>query len=162
MRMMTRMAACAAVVALAAGAVARAGDEKLPLDKLPKAVVDAVKEKFPKAEMKAAEKEVEDGKTVYEVTIMLGEAKVDVDVSESGKITGYEKGVKLAELPKPVSAAVAKKYPKGKPETAEAVYTVAGGKDTLSYYEVVVDLDGKKMELEILADGKTKPKDDDK
>ena len=44
----------------------------MPLDKLPKAVVEAVKKRFPKAEMIGAAKETEDGKTEYEVTIKDG------------------------------------------------------------------------------------------
>ena len=158
MRNLTRMMSyVAAAVLVSAGAVARAEDEKLPLDKLPKAVVEAVKAKFPQAEMKAAAKEVEDGKTSYEVTIMVGDAKMDVDVTGAGVITGYEKTVKFADLPKPVSKTVSEKYPQAKPETAEAVYKVADGKDTIAYYEVMVTVGDKKMELEILADGKMKP-----
>src|SRR5205085_11412445 len=42
-------------------------EEKVPLDKLPKAVTEAVKKKFPRAELVSAEKEKQDGKTVYEV-----------------------------------------------------------------------------------------------
>ena len=133
--------------------------EKVPLDKLPKAVADAVKAKFPKAELKGAEKGKKDGKTKYEVTVQDGASKIDVDVTEDGTITGYEKEVALKDLPKVVSEAVATKYPKGTPKSAEVVYTVKDGKDTLAYYEVIVDVDGKTVEVEVLADGKLKPEE---
>jgi hypothetical protein len=42
-----------------------ADEEKVPLDKLPKAVVEAMKKRFPKAEIIEAAKEMEDGKTEY-------------------------------------------------------------------------------------------------
>jgi uncharacterized membrane protein YkoI len=158
MRMMARMvAAVSSVVLVAAGGWA--DDEKVALDKLPKAVVDAVKAKFPKAELKEAEKETEDGKTKYEVTIKDGESKIDVDVTENGTITGYEKEIALKDLPKAVTDAVATKHPKGTAKSAEAVYTVKDGKDALAYYEVTVELDGKKHEVEVLPDGKLKPEE---
>ncbi|MDY3558845.1 hypothetical protein R5W23_006002 [Gemmata sp. JC673] len=137
----------------------RAEDDKVPLDKLPKAVVDAVKAKFPKAELKEAEKGKDDGKVEYEITIKDGESKIDVDVTEDGTITGYEKGIALKDLPKAVSAAAAAKHPKGTAKSAEVVYAVKGGKDTLAYYEVVIELDGKKHEVEVLPDGKLKPEE---
>jgi hypothetical protein len=156
--MRTTFQAVAAVFTMAVVvAGGRADDEKVPLDKLPKVVVDAVKAKFPKAELKEAEQEKEDGKTKYEVTIKDGENKIDVDVTEDGTITGYEKGIDLKNLPKAVSDAAAAKHPKGTAKSAEAVYSVKDGKDTLAYYEVMVELDGKKHEVEVLPDGKLKP-----
>ena len=45
----------------------RADEEKVPLDKLPKAVADGFKKRFPKADPTGATKEkADDGKTVYE------------------------------------------------------------------------------------------------
>ena len=59
-----------AVVAVATlGVALRADEEKVAIDKLPKAVVDAIKARFAGAELKAAEKETEGGKTVYDVEI---------------------------------------------------------------------------------------------
>ncbi|MEO2091672.1 MAG: PepSY-like domain-containing protein [Gemmataceae bacterium] len=156
MRTMSRLVVCVGALVLAVAGV-RAEDEKVPLDKLPKAVVDAVKAKFPKADLQAAEKEKEDGKTKYEVTIKDGESKIDVDVTEDGIITGYEKEVALKDVPKVVSEAVAAKHPKGTAKSAEVVYTVKDGKDTLAYYEVTVEVDGKTHEVEVLPDGKLKP-----
>ena len=155
MRTMLRMLACAALALTAAGA--RADEEKVAADKLPKAVADAVKAKFPKAEVAGATKEKDGDKTTYEVTVMDGKIKVDVNVAEDGTITGYEKVVALGDLPKAVVAAAAEKHPKGKAKNAEAVYTVKGNKDTLAFYEVFIEVDGKIVEVEILADGKLKP-----
>ena len=155
MRKMLRLVVCAALAITTTGAWAE--EEKVPLDKLPKAVAEAVKAKFPKAEMKEATKEKDGDKTTYEVSVMDGKLKVDVNVTESGTITGYEREIALADLPKAVAAAAAEKHPKGKAKNAEIVYTVKDGKDTLAYYEVFVEVDGKTVEVEILADGKLKP-----
>ena len=155
MRTMVQMLACAALALTAVGA--RADEEKVAPDKLPKAVADAMKVKFPKAEVTGATKEKDGDKTTFEVTVMDGKTKIDVNVSEDGTITGYEKAVALDDLPKAVSRAAAKEHPKGKAKNAEAVYTVKKGKDKLAYYEVFVEVDGKVVEVEILADGKLKP-----
>ena len=142
---------------LAAGLFA--GEEKIPLDNLPKAVVESVKKKFPKGEMKDAVKEVENGKTTYEVTVMEGEIKIDVNVKDDGVITGYEKSVALKDLPKIISDAVVAKYPKGTMKNAEMLYKVKDDKDTLEYYEVFVEVDGKTVEVYVLPNGKLKPAD---
>ena len=53
------------------GRQARADEEKIAVDKLPAAVKKAIKNKFPKAEIEKASKEVEDGKTTYEVELEI-------------------------------------------------------------------------------------------
>ena len=126
---------------------------------LPMAVADAIKPKSPKADVTGATKGTTDGTTKYEAAIMDGESKIDVDVTEDGTITGYEKTIAPKDLPKAVSAAVTAKHPKGTAKSAEAVYAVKDGKDSLAYYEVMVEVDGKLVEVEVLADGKLKPEE---
>src|SRR5581483_11380009 len=48
---------------------ARGDEEKVPLDKAPRPVLEAVKGRFPDAKVSGVTREKEDGKTVYEVTI---------------------------------------------------------------------------------------------
>lgn len=134
-------------------------DEKVALDKLPMAVVDAVKKMFPKAEMKEAEKETADGKTKYEIKIKDGDSSIELNVTDAGVITDYEKEITLKNLPKAVADTVAAKYPGKTPKVVEEFYTVKDGKGTLAYYEVIFVIDGKDVELEILPDGKLKPEE---
>jgi len=47
----------------------RADEKEIPIDKVPTAVMKAVKDKFPGAKLVGASKEKEDDKLVYEVTI---------------------------------------------------------------------------------------------
>ena len=68
----------AVIGALLVAAPARADEENIPLDKLPKAVVDAVKAKYPEAKLVAAEKESKDGKVFYEV--MFKNKDLDVEM----------------------------------------------------------------------------------
>jgi hypothetical protein len=68
-------------------AVVRADEENVPLDKLPKAVKGAVEKRFPKVEMKAASKEKDGDKVVYEVSLTKDGKNIDVTVTEAGAIT---------------------------------------------------------------------------
>lgn len=158
MRTTLRLAALAAVALLTA-AGGRADDEKVPLDKLPKAVAEAVKAMFPKAELKEAEKGTTDGKTKYEIKIQDGTSAIELNVTDAGVITDYEKAITLKDLPKAVADTVAAKHPGKTPKVVEEFYTVKDGKGTLAYYEVLFEIDGKDVELEILPDGKPKPEE---
>lgn len=89
-----------------------AGEDKVPIDKLPKEVVKAVSTKFPKIKMVSAVKSTADGKTTFEVTLKTGEYGIDVVVTAEGKIMQIEKEMPFKDLPKPVSEAFNAKYPK--------------------------------------------------
>ena len=96
-----------------------AGDEKIPIDKLPKEVVKAVSTKFPKIKMVSAVKATADGKTTFEVTLKSGEFRIDVNVTSDGKILQIEKEMPFKDLPKPVSEAFHAKYPKANVKRVE-------------------------------------------
>jgi uncharacterized membrane protein YkoI len=149
---------CVAVltVTLAASflSLARA-DEKVALDKLPAVVKDAVQKRFPNAKLVSAEKETEDGKTVYDIAIKDGEQKMSVDVSPEGKIVGYEKAIKAKDLPKAVADAFHAKYPNATTRGVEEVYKVDGSDEKLEGYEIgFTTADNKKMEVVISPEGK--------
>jgi uncharacterized membrane protein YkoI len=146
------------VVMLIGASAARADEEKIPIDRLPKAVAAAVKKRFPMAKITAAVKETEDKKTTYEVTLKDGTSTIDVDVTEAGTITGWEKEIAAKDLPKAVADSVAAKYPNAKMKKVEELIKVTAGKEKLECYEVTVEVDGKDVEVEFLPDGKPKGK----
>ena len=149
--------AAVAAVAMTAVVLADDGEEKVPLDKLPKAVLTAVKTRFPKAEAKEASSEKADGKTVYEVTLKEDGKNIDVTLTPEGTITLIEKEVAFKDLPKAVAETFDKKYPKATYKIIEEVIKVANGKETLEYYEALLTTADKKMfEVEVLPDGKFK------
>ena len=93
--------------------VPAAGDEKLPRDKLPKAVNDALLKRFPEAELTSAEKgKTEGGKTIYDVTLKHKGNTYEAAVTPEGEITGYEKVIDAKDMPKAVTQALQEKYPK--------------------------------------------------
>lgn len=140
-------------VALLAGV--RADEEKVALDKLPKAVAEAVRKRFPQAEMISATKETEAGKVEYEVTIKDGGTKTDVMLTPSGSITVIEKEIPAKDLPKAVRATVRKEFPKATYKRAEEVTKVKDGKEMVDFYEVLLETPAKKkIEAQINPDGK--------
>jgi len=147
---------CVVVIAgLLGAAVARADEEKVPLDKVPKPVIDAVKAKFPGAELKGCEKATEGNKVTYDVELKHKDNNYEVAVTPEGVITGYEKQIDAKDLPKPVTKTLEEKYPKATIKMVEEVYTIKDKKETMEYYEIaVVGADKKSVEVLIAPDGK--------
>jgi biopolymer transport protein ExbD len=108
-----RAVLCLALVVVGA-ALVRADEEKVPLEKLPKAVVEAVQKRFPKIKMVGASKEKEGDKVVYEVTLKKDGKNIDVTVTEAGAITLIEQELAFKDLPKAVARTFEEKYPKAK------------------------------------------------
>ena len=149
--------AMAVFTATLVGATGRADEEKVPRDKLPKAVAEAAQKRFPKVEMKEATKEKDGDKVVYEVTLKKDGRNIDVTVTEAGAITLIEQEIGFKDMPQAVKKTFEEKYPNAKYEIVESVTKVADGKETLEYYEAkLVAADKKMWEVEVLPDGKLK------
>ena len=134
-----------------------ADDEKLPLDKVPGAVKESVKKRFPNAEIVGAAKETENGKVKFELNLKDNGQNIDVIVTPEGAIETIEKEIAAKDLPKVVADAVAAKYPKATYKKYEVVIKVKDGKETLEYYEVTINTGDKKdLEVEITPEGKIK------
>jgi uncharacterized membrane protein YkoI len=146
--MQTPAIATAAVILLGLS-VARAQEEKIALDKLPKEVLDAVKAKYPGAELLGAEREKEKGKTVYEVALKHKGHRIEVTLTPEGKIIEIEKEVAVKDFPKAVQEALAAKYAKAKVKKAEEVT-----KGEKVVYEVLIDNDGALLEVVFDPSGK--------
>src|SRR6478736_4892021 len=119
-----RALATVAVCLLAFSAPVRADEEKVPLDKVPKAVLEAAKKRFPKAEVVGASKETEKDKTVYEVELKEGGKTIDVTLTPEGTITVIERQIDAKELPKAVTETLDKEYPKATYKVVEEVTAV--------------------------------------
>jgi uncharacterized membrane protein YkoI len=134
------------VLGALAGMTARADEgkeEKVPLDKVPKAVIDAVKAKFKDAELVGAEKENENGKVIYEINLKVKGQTIEVSVTPDGKIVSIEKTITIKDLPKAVAEALDSKYPKATIKIVEEV--TEGGKT--NYEVLLVTADKKTLEV---------------
>lgn len=140
----------------------RADEEKVALKDVPKAVLDAVKAKFPKAELTEAAKETEDGKTTYEVALKNDGHKVEVGLTAEGTIQEIETEVAVKDLPKAVSAAVTAKYPDSTFKKAESITRFEAGKESKNYEVVVATKTKKSVEVTVSPEGKVvKTEDED-
>jgi hypothetical protein len=148
MRRLSSLVALVIVVLIAAPAPA--GEESVPLDKLPAKVTAAVKAKFPKAELVSAQKELEDGKTLFEVAIKNEGHNVEVTVKDDGTIVEIEKEITTKDLPKAVADALDAKYPKADIKKVEEI-TVG---TTINYELLLVTADKKRLEVKFDKDGK--------
>jgi hypothetical protein len=137
---------------IATTGLCRADDEeKVPLDKLPKAVTDAVKKKFPKAELVSAEKEKEDGKIVYEVNFKNEGSTIEAIVTPEGKILVIEKEITVKDLPKAVADALESKYARATIKKVEEI----SKEDKITAYEVLLVTEKKKtLEVQFSPEGK--------
>jgi uncharacterized membrane protein YkoI len=154
MRRFIRGLGASALLGLLAAA-AWGQETKVPLDKVPKAVMKTVKDRFPGAELKGAGTEKEEGKVVYEVALVYKGDKYDVTLTPEGAITVMEKTIAAKALPKAVRQALRGKYPKATYERVEEVIQVKDKDEKLAYYEVLLTTaDKKKFEVEVAPDGK--------
>lgn len=135
-------------------AIARADETKIPLSEVPKAVLDAVKAKFPKTEIKQAIKEVEDGKTSYEIETKEGDRSIDINLKPDGTILSFEKELAVGDLPKAVMTAIETMYPKAKIEKAELLTEIEDGKEETVYEVALTTADKKETEVKLSPEGK--------
>jgi uncharacterized membrane protein YkoI len=94
---------------------------------LPAAVLNAFKAAYPKAVIKGASKETENGVTLYEVESVDGTINRDLLYTADGKATEIEESTAPENLPVPVKQTVAKEYPGAKILKAE-ILTKGGAK----------------------------------
>jgi hypothetical protein len=148
--------ACVVLVVFATIALADEKAEKVPPDKLPAKVADAIKARFPGCEITSAEKEKEDGKIVYDIELKHKDRKYEMDILEDGTIIEIEKEVALKDLPEAVKKAVEEKYAKSTIKEAMEVNKVEDKKETPIHYEITIETaEKKKMEIIVSLDGKS-------
>jgi len=145
----------AMVAALLTAAVAWADEEKITLDKLPKAVLNAIKAKYPDAKPVGAEKETKGDKIFYEVVIKNKDKSIELLLTPEGKIVEVEQEIAAKDLPKIVAAAIEKAYPKGAIKSVEEVTK----EDKVTYgvlleNDVLVNKEKQKVQVHLNADGK--------
>jgi preprotein translocase subunit SecD len=131
--------------------IASSADEK----EIPKKVMDALKAKFPKAEIHKWTKEKEGDAVVYDIEFKENGRKCEADIKEDGTYVNYEREIAAKDLPKAVTDAVEKKYPKATMKEIMEIMEVKGKEDKLEGYEIVlVTADKKEVEVTIAPDGK--------
>lgn len=133
----------------------RAEEEKVPLDKIPKAVMEALTAKFPNAKIDKCTKAKEGDDVVYDIEFKEGTRKCEADIKENGTYINYEKAIEAKDLPKAAREAIDKKYPKAKLKEIMEETEVKGKDEKVVAYEVVLETaDKKEVEVKVSKDGK--------
>src|SRR5262249_43050949 len=123
------------------------------LDKIPKAVMDALKSKFAKAEVTKWTKETEGGAVVYDIEFTAEGRKCEMDIKEDGTIINIEREIKAKDLPEAVKKAVEAKYPKSTLKEIMEIMDVKDKKEVLHGYEIVLETaDKKEVEVTVAPD----------
>lgn len=129
-------------------ATAAFADTKVKLSDLPAAVQAAVKEQTKNATLTGLSKEVEKGKTTYEIETKVNGRTRDVVVDAAGKILAIEEQADLDKIPAGARQAIQKQATGG---TVKSVEMVTEG--TVVSYEAVIEKGGKSKEFAVNADG---------
>lgn len=153
-RPMTWLCVAMTAVFLYVGVVARATDEEVELQEVPKPVIAAVKARFADGELTAAAKEMDEGKLVYEVTVKQKGKNIDVILTPEGQIELIEKQIGAEALPEAAAKAVERRYPKATYQIVEEMIEVTGKEEKLACYEVrLVTADEEELEVKVTAGG---------
>jgi len=149
------------LVLLLLGSSVQADEHKIPLSQVPKAAIDTVKLKFPLAELREAVKSVEDNETTFEISLLNAGKHITVSLNDQGEIEEIETEIAVSALPKPVTDAIAGKYPKATLKKAEEVVEIEDGKEEKAYEVEVVTAAGKSVEVKVDASGKIEEDEED-
>jgi uncharacterized membrane protein YkoI len=132
----------------------RAHEEQLPLAHVPKPVLDAVQARFANARITGAAKETENGRMVYEVTLVEQGRNVDVTSSPSGELLTIEKTIEAGALPDIPATALQSKYPGATYRSVEEVVELGKQPERPAYYEVELETaDRHTVEVKVTPDG---------
>jgi len=125
-----------------------AAETKVKMESLPPAVQSAVKELTKNAELVGLSKEVEKGKTMYEVETKVNGKTRDLLLDSTGKVVEVEEEVDINSIPAAAKQAIEKKATGGKVKRVETVT-----KGSVVTYEAAIQKNGKSSEIMVNADG---------
>ncbi|MGQ0656975.1 MAG: PepSY-like domain-containing protein [Chromatiales bacterium] len=117
-------------------AVAYAGEEEVPLESVPKPVMDAAKARFPNAAVTGTATEMDGDKLAYEVSLKDDGQIIHMILSPEGEIVLFERAITAGDLPRVVAKTLEDKYPDATYEIVEELFTVENKEEKLTYYEV--------------------------
>jgi hypothetical protein len=137
----------------ALGTAVQGDDEKVTLDKVPSKVKEAVKAKYPKAQIVSAAKGDQDGTKVFELMVKQGSKKWEACFTPEGKFVASEELITEAELPAKVKDGFRNKYPDAKVVKMEKETTGEGEKSKV-VYEIVIESGPDQVELQYDPNGK--------
>ena len=153
--MVSRVIPAVATVGLLVAPAARAQVRDRPdVSQIPKAVMDALRARFPQAEIRVWTREEEEGVVLYDIEFTQQGRNFEADIIEDGTIHNWEREIGAEDLPQVVKEAVQSKYPAATIKEIMAITAVEAGNEALEGYEIVLDTaDGRAVEITVAPDG---------
>jgi hypothetical protein len=121
---------------------------EIPLNEVPKPVAQAVAKKFPDAQPQSASRGIEEGKAFYDIFVKVKAQKIWVTCDQQGAILTIDREIAAKDLPKPVAAALQKKYPKAAIRLVNEIT-----EDKTSSYDLAITVNNKPLIAIFAADG---------
>jgi hypothetical protein len=150
MNLHKKLMLAALVTGLATLSAIQAQETKLKREELPPAVEKTVAEQSKGAAIRGFSTELEDGKRLYEVELVVSGHGKDISMDEQGNIVEVEEEVSIESLPGPVKDGLTKAAGAGTVGKVESL--TKRGK--LVAYEAVVKTGTKHSEVQVGPDGK--------
>jgi hypothetical protein len=138
------------VTGLATLSAAQAQEKKLKREELPPAVEKTVAQQSKGAAIRGFSTELEDGKRLYEVELVVSGHGKDISMDEKGNIVEVEEEVSIESLPGGVKDGLTKAAGSGTVGKVESI--TKNGK--LVAYEAVVKTGTKRSEIQVGPDGR--------
>jgi uncharacterized membrane protein YkoI len=130
-------------------------ETKVEFKDLPPAVQTTAKDQSQGATVTGYSKEIEKGKTEYEVQLLVNGKERDVSIDPDGKVIETEEVVAFSSVPKKARDAIKHEAKGAKIEKVEIVKS-----DQPTVYEALVRQNGKKHEIRVLENGDKAPAED--
>lgn len=114
------------------------------VNRIPKAVMDALIARFPGALIEKWTLEKEDGRELYDIEFRQKRRKMEADIFSDGALHNWEREVAVKDLPAAVVKTIERRYPGATLTEAMAVTAVTAGKEALEGYEVALETADKR------------------
>jgi uncharacterized membrane protein YkoI len=132
----------------------RKTEDKLEVDKIPGKVTDALKARFPEAEISKWTREEEGDLAVYDIEFEQAGQKFEADIKEDGAIHNWEKAILTEDLPEIVKKSVLERYAQSTITEIMEISAVRDGQDVVEGYEIVIETADKNVfELTVAPEG---------
>jgi hypothetical protein len=150
MNLFKKLTLAALLTGLATLSAIQAQEQKLKREELPPAVEKTVAQQSKGAAIRGFSTELEDGKRLYEVELVVSGHGKDISMDEKGNIVEVEEEVSIESLPGGVKDGLTKAAGSGIVGKVESI--TKNGK--LVAYEAVVKTGTKRSEIQVGPDGK--------
>ncbi len=131
-------------------------EQRIRMRDLPPAVHKTAMEQSRGARISRVSKEIEDGKTFYEISMIVRGHGKDVLIDSEGNLAEVEEVVTLNSLPSAVKAEIKKQAGRGRILKIESITK----NEAIVAYEALIRSQRKLKEIKIDPDGKLLPEDD--